>query len=160
MEEINDYRITELPDMRVLVSMIKDQDGKYIDDMGKGMEEWAESKGLTHRPGMREEFAYFDEKKKVFVFLLKIPEDFNNDGPYPDQPLKGGLVALVSGERDHLVARYNKLMEWIKQSDRYELDETDGKQRHEALVDWLTPKEVHDKFDFEQQDIIIPIRLK
>jgi hypothetical protein len=160
MEEINDYRIGELPDMRVLVSLIKDQDGNYSNDMGQGMEAWAETKGLTHRPGLREEFAYWDEEKKLFVFYLRIPDDFNNDGPYPNQNIKGGLVAMVSGERDHLVPRHHKLMEWIKQSDRYELDDTDGKLRHPALVDWLTPKEVHEKFDFEQQDIFIPIRLK
>lgn len=160
MDEVNDYRISELPEMRVLVSLIRDQDGNFINDMGSGMESWAEEKGVFHRPGMREEFAYFDEKNRIFVFLIRIPTDFVNDGPYSDRIIEGGLVAIVSGERDHLVDRYHKLMEWIKKSERYELDVTDGKQRHEAFLDWLTPKEIHDNFDFEQQDIFIPIRLK
>jgi hypothetical protein len=146
--------------MRCLVSLIRDQDGNIIDDMGKGMEEWAAERGIPSRPGMREEFAYFDEEKKMFAFLLSVPKEFINDGPYPDRTIDGGLVAIVSGQRDHLVDRHSELMAWIEKSDRYELDMIDGKQRHETLLDWLTPRNIHKKFDLEQQDIFVPIRLK
>ena len=160
MDEINDVRICELPDMRVLVSLIKSDNGDIIDDMGEGMRVWANTHGITSRPGMRENFAYFDTQINTFVFLQHIPDDFNNNGPYPDIILKGGLEAVVSGERDHLVSRYEIVMEWIDKSDRYELDIVDGQHRHPALCDWLTPEEVHQKFDFEQQDIFMPIRFK
>ena len=160
MDEVNDYRISELPDMRVLKSITKDQDGNFINDMGSGMESWAAKRGIPNRPGMRDHFAYFDEEKRMFVFLARIPADFVNDGPYPDTLINGGLVAIVSGERDHLGGRYNELMAWIERSDRYELDMINGKLRHEVLMDWLTPKKIHDEFDLEQQDIFVPIRLK
>ena len=160
MDPINDYRICALPDLRVLVSKIKDEDGEVIDDMRQGMGAWADANGIPRRLGVREEFAYFDEEDRMFVFLRRLPEGFTNSGPYPERMLPGGLVAVVSGERDHLVERYNMLMEWLAESDRYDVDAVAGKQRHETLVDWLTPRDIHLKFDFEQQDIIIPIRLR
>lgn len=160
MDEVNDYRISQLPEMRCLVSLIQDENGNLIDDMGEGMEQWALERGIPNRPGMREEFAYFDEEKKKFVFLLAVPNGFANDGPYPERTIKGGLVAIVSGERDSLTDRYKKTIEWIENSDRYELDMVDGKQRHEPLMDWLTPKDIHERFDLEQQDVFVPIRLK
>ncbi|MHB1458426.1 MAG: hypothetical protein ACYC0V_16080 [Armatimonadota bacterium] len=160
LDPLNDIRICELPDMRVLVSLIYDENGKPIDDMADGMNKWADARGIHARLGLREELAYFDMLHGIFVFYLQIPGDFVNDGPYSDVILKGGFVAIVSGERDHLVLRYNELMEWLGTNDRYEVDMIDGKQRHDALVDWLTPWEINKRFDFEQQDIIIPIRLR
>ncbi len=159
MDLINDIRICELPDMRVLVSLIESGDGSIVGDMGKGLRQWAAEHGIPFRAGMREQFAYFDEKLKTFVFMIRVPDDFQNPGPYPDARLKGGLEAVVSGERDHLVERYKAVIDWLKASERYELD-ADGKQRHPALLDWLTPKVIHEEFDLEQQDIFIPIRLR
>lgn len=160
IDPLNDIRICAMPDMRVLVSLLRDDDGNVINDMGAGMNEWAKSRGLSFRHGMRESLVYFDMELGMFVFYHLIPDDFVNDGPYADTVIKGGLVAIVSGERDHLVPRYNELMAWLESNDRYELDVLDGKQRHDALVDWLTPMDIHAKFDFEQQDIILPIRLR
>ncbi len=57
MDEVNDYRISQLPEMRCLVSLIRDDDGHLIDDMGAGMEQWASERGIPNRPGMREEIA-------------------------------------------------------------------------------------------------------
>lgn len=160
MDAINDIRICELPDMRVLVSLIESEDGRIVDDMGKGLRRWATDQGIPSRAGMREMFAYFDGKLKTFVFMIRIPDDFQNSGPYPDSQLKGGLEAVVSGERAHLVDRYKAVIDWVGASDRYELDKEGGKERHPALLDWLTPRAIHEEFDLEQQDIFIPIRLR
>jgi hypothetical protein len=158
MDAINDIRICELPDMRVLVSLIKSDDGNIIDDMGKGLRQWAMDHDIPCRAGMREEFAYFDAEFKTFVFMIRIQDGFQNSGPYPDSHIKGGLEAVVSGERDHLVDRYRAVIDWVRASEHYELDKEDGKERHPALMDWLTPTAIHREFDLEQQDIFIPIR--
>jgi hypothetical protein len=160
MDAINDIRICALPDMRVLVSIQDSDQREAVDQMGQGMQAWAEERGIHGFAGMRENWAYFDEINSAFIFMRRIPDGFLNDGPYRDQILRSGLEGVISGERDHLVARYSALMEWIAASDRYELDIVDGAQRHPALLDWLTPLDIHDRFDFEQQDIFVPIRLR
>ena len=160
MDEVNDIRVCELPPMRVLVSTLPDGAGGIVDDMGDGLQKWCAARGIRGRPGMRECFSYFDGQLNTFVFLQRVPEDFNNDGPYAERRIPGGLEAVVSGERDHLVERHDAAMQWIARSDRYELDERDGEQRHPALCDWLTPQELHRRFDLEQQDIFLPIREK
>lgn len=160
MDELNEIRICELPDLRMLVSLMGTGESQTVDHMGERMKAWADAHGLTARLGMRECLAYFDERHHAFIFMRQLPEGFANTSPYQDIILKGGLEAVVSGERDHLVERYNAVLGWLRRNDRYELDVTNGQWRHPALADWLTPQEIHKRFDLEQQDILIPIRLR
>jgi hypothetical protein len=160
MDELNEIRICELPDLHMLVSLMGTGGSQTADHMGEGMKAWADAHGFTARLGMRECLAYFDERHHGFIFMRRLPEDFVNTSPYQDITLKGGLEAVVSGERDHLVERYNTVLEWLGRSDRYELDLIGGQWRHPALLDWLTPSELHKRFDLEQQDILIPIRFR
>lgn len=160
MDPRNDIRVCEMPELRVLDSVLRDMDGRIIDDFGEGLNRWADERFIPARSGMREQFAYYLPECNSFGFYRRIAEDFENDGPYQDIRLKGGLVAVISGERDHLVPRHRELLQWLHHNERYELDSVNGCQRHETLTDWLTPQEIHKRYDFEQQDIIVPIRLK
>jgi len=155
-----EVRICSLPEMRMLSSRKKDFAGKFIDDMGDGMQKWADSQGLQACPGMREVFAFYDETDQLWEFIRSIPKDFINKGEYRDFVFEGGLFAVTCGVRDELEDKYKLLMEWIENNERYELDTVEGKQRWPAMCDWLTPQDIHKKYDYEQQDIFVPIRLR
>jgi hypothetical protein len=155
LDPLNDIRIGWLPAMTLISSIRYDGEGHLIDDMGQGLTAWADEHGISHDPGMRECFAYWDDKLHLFVFLIRVPKDFSDACPYPTVHLPEGLVAIVTGERDHLIPRFEALLHWLEQSDRYVSD-----PRFDTLVDWITPSGIHEKYDFEQQDMFHPINLR
>jgi len=116
-----DCAILELPAMRMLAS----------GGDGQGFFRYAQAKGLSLGvPGRHERFERADE------ILLRIPEDFVNDGAYNDFAFDGGLYAETHVYLDEdLAQRFRAVSDAFADNKFYQLDY----QREAMMEDLISP---------------------
>lgn len=127
--------IVRLPVMRVLSSRLKESPQASDTD---GFWRWVQMRGLSPgHPGAHERFEF--QSGADDVTMLKVADDFVNDGPYWDYPFEGGLFAAVSTYLDEdLGERFRALVSSFDNNPYYEIDyRHDGRLRHEVMLENL-----------------------
>lgn len=125
--------ILSLPSMRVLSSLRKDG----ISDPD-GFWRWVQTKGLPQgEPGQHERFEF--QTNIGDVFILRVADDFVNDGEYSDYILEGCLFAAVDIYLDEDIGeRFRALIKYFDGNKYYQIDyRSDGSLRHTAMLENL-----------------------
>lgn len=129
--------ILPLSSMRVLSSVRKD--GKIDPD---GFWRWVQKKGISKgEPGRHERFEF---QADGIVLILRVSDDFVNDGDYSDYIFDGGLFAVVNVYLDEdLNERFRSLVKEFDDNKYYQIDyKSDGSLRHAAMLeDLISPDE-------------------
>ena len=122
-----------LSPMRVLSSVrkggISDPDGFW---------RWVQAKAISQGdPGQHQRFEF--QTNEGDVFILKISNDFINDGEYSDYIFSGGLFAVVNVYLDEdLGACLRSLIQFFDDNKYYQIDYlSDGNLRHAAMIENL-----------------------
>ena len=92
------------------------------------------------------------------ILVLAIAAAWRNDGLKEQFP--GGLFAVVcrtSGE--DLTDAVNGLKEGVQKSGGFSEDDSDDPYRRAILSHIVTPKSVQDRYDFDQMDLFLPIKV-
>lgn len=125
--------ILSLPSMRVLSSLrrdgISDPDGFW---------RWVQTKGLPQgEPGQHERFEF--QTNMDDVSILRVTDDFVNDGEYSDYILEGGLFAAANIYLDEDIGeRFHALIKYFDGNKYYQIDyKSDGSLRHTAMLENL-----------------------
>ncbi len=125
--------ILSLPSMRVLSSLrrdgISDPDGFW---------RWVQSNGLPQgEPGQHERFEF--QTNMDDVSILRIADDFVNDGEYSDYILEGGLFATANIYLDEDIGeRFRALIKYFDGNKYYQIDyRSNGSLRHTAMLENL-----------------------
>lgn len=125
--------ILHLQPMRVLSSVCKD--GISNPD---GFWQWVQTKNIPQgEPGQHERFEFQTSEGDVLV--LKVSEDFINDGGYSDYIFAGGLFAAVNVYLDEdLGACLRSIIKVFDDNKYYQIDYlSDGNLRHAAMLENL-----------------------
>ncbi len=125
--------ILPLPPMRVISSIRKD--GRSDPD---GFWRWVQTKGIPYgEPGRHEQFEFQTEAGDVFV--LRVSDDFFNDGDYFDYMFDGGLFAIANVFLDEDIGeRFRALINGFDSNKYYQIDyRSDGSLRHAAMLEDL-----------------------
>lgn len=125
--------ILSLPSMRVLSSFRNDG----ILDLD-GFWRWVQTKKLPQgRPGQHEQFEF--QTNMGDVFILRVADDFTNDGEYSDYILEGGLFASINIYMDEDIGeRFHALIKYFDSNKYYQIDyKYDGSLRHTAMLENL-----------------------
>ena len=149
---LHDVRIHRLPPMRVLTSRLKTGQAA---DLGEGdnMQNLFAAYGFLPQPGLRNCF-YRKEPGDEWVMLMQIPQDYENATPYLDENLPGGLFALASSFFEDMDDTFMLLREWADKSNDYALD-----TERDEMLEEIMPWDIVGKFNRNQQDVFVPIRL-
>lgn len=135
--------ILSLPTMRMLSSRLTESPHASDPD---GFGHWIQARGIaTGRPGRHEQFEF--QSGDNDVVMLRVPDAFENDGPYAEYPFEGGLFAAVNVYLDEdLAERFRSLIAAFDDNKYYEIDYSpDGGLRHEAMLENLiSPDERRD----------------
>ena len=139
-----------LPSMRVISSMRKD--GNTDPD---GFWHWVQRKGIPQgEPGQHELFEFQTDEGDVFI--IKVSDDFINDGEYSDYIFNGGLFAAANVYLDEdLTERFRSLIKEFDKNKYYQIDYlNDGNLRHSAMLENLiSPDEQR-----ELVSLLVPIK--
>jgi len=125
--------ILSLPTMRVLSSVRKDG----ISDPD-GFWHWVQTKAIPQgEPGQHEQFEFQMEADDIFI--LKVSDDFINDGEYSDYIWGGGLFAAVNVYLDEdLGTCFRLLVKAFDSNKYYQIDyQSDGSLRSAAMLENL-----------------------
>jgi len=125
--------ILSLPTMRVLSSVRHDG----ISDPN-GFWRWIQTKAIPQgEPGKHEQFEFQIEADDVFI--LKVSDDFINEGEYSDYIFIGGLFAAANVYLDEdLGACFRSLVKDFVSNKYYQVDyKHDGSLRHAAMIENL-----------------------
>ena len=125
--------ILPLPSMRCLTSVQKD--GTNTPD---GFWRWVQERGIPQgEPGMHGLFEMQTDKGDVFV--LRVQDDFINDGDFVDDVFPGGLFAVANVYLDEDVGeRFGSLIKAFDTNKYYQIDYTsDGSLRYPAMLESL-----------------------
>ncbi len=127
--------IVYLPSMRVLSSYLK---GNPLVSDPDGFWHWVQSQNISPgEPGRHEQFEY--QTSAGDVCILRIADDFVNDGKYGDYVFEGGLFAAVNIYLDEdLGERFRSLVSCFDGNPYYQIDYVHGGGlRHEAMLENL-----------------------
>ena len=122
-----------LPPMRVLSSVCADR--KSDPD---GFWRWVQSKAIPQgEPGQHERFEFQTENDDVII--LKVRDDFVNDGEYSDYIWSGGLFAVANVYLDEdLGSCFRSIIKTFDENKYYQVDYlSDGSLRHSAMIETL-----------------------
>lgn len=139
-----DISIVDLPPMRMLTSIRKDNDLSDVD----GFNDWIALHDFPRSlPGNHEMFEYQDNDNDI-VFLRKIDETFEGESPFLDIKFEGGLFAVSSVYIDDDIGAFHRLM--INSFDTnpyYKVDyKHDGSLRNESLLETvISPDDKREK---------------
>ena len=146
----SDPSILSLPSMRVLSSARNDG----ISDT-EGFWRWVQAKGLSQgKPGCHEQFEFQTDAGDVLV--LKVGDNFINDGDYSDYLFDGGLFAAVNVYLDEDIGeRFRALIKDFDDNKYYQIDYlNDGRLRHPAMLENLiSPNDQR-----ESVSLLVPVK--
>ncbi len=91
---------------------------------------------------------------------MAIPDDFTNTDCYETRIFDEGIYAVTSAYMHEIEERMNQLIKWVENSDIYELDKYNGEFKQEPMSEIITPWEIVERFNIEQQDLFVQIRLR
>ncbi len=146
-----DMTIVDLPTFRGVSSIVRETNESDV----AGFWAWAAIKNLSSVPGRREAFE-FQTQSGESALLLRVPDDFINDGPYRDAEFKGGLYAAAGAYADEDLARIHRAIALeIGRGGAYEVDAQSDEGPHRATLveSALSPDEQR-----EQLTILVPVR--
>lgn len=127
--------IVHLPSIRVLSSYLKDNSDKSDPD---GFWRWVQEQGIIPgEPGRHEQFEF--QAGADDVIILRIADDFVNDGLYLDYMFEGGLFAAANVYLDEDLGEwFRSLVSSFDNNKYYEIDYVHGGGlRHEAMLENL-----------------------
>jgi DNA-binding transcriptional MerR regulator len=128
-----DLIIIDLPPMRVLSSILKNSDRSDVSEFWDWLEK---SKIPFGTPGSHKLFEYQNDNAQT-VMIQNIDTNYNNDSPFLDYELEGGLFVVGSVYVDDDIAAFHKKM--IQSFDNNPFYEVDYRQsgvlRHETLAE-------------------------
>ena len=135
--------IIRLPSMRVISSCLKSN--PKVSDID-GFWRWIQANNISFgEPGSHERFEFQSDSDDVII--LRIPDNFKNDGEYLDYSFNCGSFATINVYLDEdLGERFSSLVKSFDENKYFELDYThEGKLRHQAILENLiSPDEKRD----------------
>jgi hypothetical protein len=108
---------------------------------------------------MPRDFLFFDEEKQGMVWWWALSEDMNAGGNEVVDFEGGYYITYVykDGDDETNGTLYNQALEYINNSDIFELD---IRQNHYAMGHIITPSEIIEVQGWAQMETFIPIKLK
>jgi hypothetical protein len=120
-----------------------------------GFWHWVQKKGIPQgEPGQHERFEFQTDKGDVFI--LKVSDNFINDGEYSDYIFDGGLFATANVYLDEdLAERFHALVKGFDDNKYYQIDyRSDGNLRHAAMLENL----ISPDGQRELVSLLVPVR--
>ena len=157
-----EFRIIYLPSFKAAVSEVsKEPDFSSEGALGRFNTYFS---AVSHLLDERDKFSprdflYFDEKKGGLRWMWALIEGMD-DGGNNTFDFDGGYYltfAHKDGDGDANGRLYNGAMEYIENSDLFELD---VRANHYAMGHIITPQEIFDAQGWGQMETFIPIKLK
>lgn len=145
-----DMSVVDLPAFRAITSVGPDGESDVA-----GFWAWAAAKGLSGVPGRREAFEFQMEGGES-ALLLRVPDNFANDGPYREEEFPGGLFATAGAYADEDLAQVHRAMAArIGGGGTYEVDDPpEGGPRRATLIESaLSADDLR-----ERLTILVPVR--
>jgi len=108
---------------------------------------------------MARDFLFFDEEKQGMVWWWALSEDMDRGGNEVVDFEGGYYITYVykDGDEEASGKLYNQALEYIKNSDVFELD---IRQNHYAMGHIITPSEIIKVQGWAQMETFIPVKLK
>ncbi|MCQ1529965.1 MerR family transcriptional regulator [Lutispora saccharofermentans] len=95
-----------------------------------------------------------------FRFLIKKPINFTNTFNWEEYEFPGGLYLVFSAWLPEMMDKYQQVLKWLEHSTLYKLDEKAEAEGRYVMGHIITPFELREKLNNEQQDVFVPICLK
>ncbi len=155
-----DFRIISLPPFKAASSGI-DKEFNFSPDgiLGK-FNKYFSAINLSERDSfMPRDFLCFDEEKQGLIWWWALNDDMD-DGSNEVVDFEGGYYVTYffkDGDEETRGKLYNQALEYIKNSDIFELDIC---QNHYAMGHIITPPEIIKAQGWAQMEAFIPIKLK
>lgn len=145
------FAILSLPPMRVLTSILKSGEGSDQEGFWAYIQRNAMESGS---PGRHERFLC--QEKDEDVSLLRINDEYQNESPFEDRWMEGGLFASTVVYLDEDIReRLHVLMNAFDSNASWQLDyASDGRLRQEAMLEpLLSPDELR-----SQMLLLVPVK--
>lgn len=156
---MSDIRVIRIPKMKIVFSTNKscrtDGDERMLEFVN-----WAREKNIYCKLGMRQGFMFYSKEKNGYELIMSIPDSSTEAGDYEIKEFQGGLFAVSTAYMHEIMDKYNQIIHWVKASEQFGIDQYEGKFKQEPMGEIITPEDIGQKFNVEQQDIYIPIRVK
>lgn len=155
-----EFRIIYLPPFQAAVSEV-DTICDFSPDsiLGKFEKYFSAIQPSAKESFMPRDFLFYDEEKNGMVWMWALTED-NNHGGYSISDFDGGYYLTYTykdGDSDADATLRNMAMEYIKNSNEFELDIRPG---HYIMGHIITPPEISKIQGWDQMETFIPIKLK
>ncbi len=155
-----DFRIISLPPFKAASSGVDKEFNFSIKGiLGKFNEYFSAINPSKRDSFMPRDFLCFDEEKQGLVWWWALSEDMD-DGDNEVVDFEGGYYITYvykDGDEETNGKLYNQALEYIKNSDIFELD---IRQNHYAMGHIITPSEIIKAQGWAQMEKFIPIKLK
>lgn len=155
-----EFRIISLPPFKAASSGV-DEEFDFSSDgiLGKFDKYFSAIKPSDRDSFMPRDFLFFDEEKQGMVWWWALSEDMD-DGCNEVVDFEGGYYITYvykDGDEETNGKLYNQALEYIKNSDIFELD---IRHNHYAMGHIVTPSEIIKAQGWAQMETFIPIKLK
>lgn len=155
-----EFRIISLPKFRAASSGV-DKEFNFSPNgiLGKFDRYFSAIKPLERDSFMPRDFLFFDEEKQGMVWWWALSEDME-DGSNEVISFEGGYYITYvykDGDEETNGKLYNEALEYIKNSDIFELD---IRENHYAMGHIITPAEIIKAQGWAQMETFIPVKLK
>lgn len=155
-----EFRIISLPPFKAASSGV-DKNFDFSEDgiLGKFDRYFSAITPSSRDNFMPRDFLFFDEENQGMVWWWALSDDMN-DGGNKVVDFEGGYYLTYvyrDGDEETSGKLYNEAMEYIKNSEIFELD---VRSNHYSMGHIITPKEIIHAQGWAQMETFIPIRLK
>ncbi len=155
-----DFRIISLPPFKAASSGVdKEFDFSFNGILGKFDKYFSAINPSKRDSFMPRDFLFFDEEKQGMVWWWALSGDMDNGGNEVVDFEGGYYITYVykDGDEETNSKLYNQALEYIKNSDIFELD---IRENHYAMGHIITPSEIIKAQGWAQMETFIPIKLK
>lgn len=155
-----EFRIISLPPFKAASSGV-DKNFDFSEDgiLGKFDRYFSAITPSARDNFMPRDFLFFDEENQGMVWWWALSDDMN-DGDNKIVDFEGGYYLTYvyrDGDEETNGKLYNEAMEYIKNSEIFELD---VRSNHYSMGHIITPKEIINAQGWAHMETFIPIRLK
>jgi hypothetical protein len=155
-----EFRIISLPPFKAASSGVdKEFDFSSYGILGKFDKYFSAIKPSERDSFMARDFLFFDEEKQGMVWWWALSDDMDDGGNEVVDFEGGYYITYVykDGDEETNGKLYNQALEYIKNSDIFELD---IHQNHYAMGHIITPSEVIKVQGWAQMETFIPVKIK
>lgn len=156
---MSQFRIISLPPFKAASSGVdKNMDFSSEGILGKFDKCFSAIRPIPRDDFMPRDFLYYDQKENGFVWWWALSDGMEDCGNEIID-FDGGYYltyAYKDGDDNESSKLYNEAMEYIKQSELFELDE---RPNHYSMGHIITPSEIIKAQGWSQMETFIPIKL-